>query len=178
MTNLNWIKSDGGPLICIEARLSCRWCGNEGGFRSGSCSAVRPTDYERACERPEYLGLVAVEGGTALILGDAPLETTAWIESKTLMYIARLVYADKGEGIERAIADIRPDVWNSPEEVLRYVVETGPLTIFDSALRGEFSEKDQIMLAVEAGLYEVRTSMIQVSDNARALVHRFKRMMS
>ena len=66
---LNWIDSAGGPLILIEQTYLNYW--------KGIFSDQEPTDYNRACAIDNYISLIEVGDGKALVLGDMPMRT-AW----------------------------------------------------------------------------------------------------
>ena len=80
-----WLTSDGGPLLLL-ARAYLRYWGGidpptggrtiEARFRWSGTAATPATDYDRACDVDDELGLLAVGPGHALVLGDEPLATS------------------------------------------------------------------------------------------------------
>ncbi len=72
-SNLLWVHSNGGPLILLSEHLLNYWDGInppkdgrqiEATFRWGPHSAA--TDYDRACDVSDYMGLLEVGPGAAL----------------------------------------------------------------------------------------------------------------
>jgi hypothetical protein len=72
---MRWVDTTGGPFVAIEARLITTWRGAIGYPAPG-------TDYGRACEVADYLGVVPVGDGSALVLGDEPMATAWWPDQR------------------------------------------------------------------------------------------------
>src|SRR6476660_7481512 len=90
--HMDWIKSSGGPLVCMERDLAPLWNGVQ-----GSKSALNSTgisDYDRACQVRDYLGKIEMGRRSALILGEMPLQTMIGRPSDEPPLIVRVFYAD------------------------------------------------------------------------------------
>ena len=87
---MKWIKSGGGPLIVLEQSLARHWRGVEGNSAIGDARNAFANDYARACAISDYVGEVEVGSGSALILGDEPLQTYVWIREDKNINIVRV----------------------------------------------------------------------------------------
>jgi hypothetical protein len=70
--SINWVCSAGGPLIVVPAEIAHHWRGVEGWFPSEDVRQMSDefaSDYARACGIDDYLGMLEVGPGRALILG-------------------------------------------------------------------------------------------------------------
>jgi hypothetical protein len=62
--NLKWIESDGGPLVLMSRELLPYW----GGYDQFDLDPLDPAhDYGRACSVNDYLGVLPVGPGDALV---------------------------------------------------------------------------------------------------------------
>src|ERR1700722_7629426 len=95
------VESAGGPLICIESRLSHQWLGIDGlSIKPDPSIAGISTDYERAYRGPnKCLVALNLTHGAALILGDRPLITGVWKNSLNQVIIWRISYADPDDDV-------------------------------------------------------------------------------
>lgn len=66
-----WIDTAGGPLICAAYPVGLNWRGTQ-------ASSIDDTqsDYDRACEIADYVGVVSCASSCVLVFGDEPLQTT------------------------------------------------------------------------------------------------------
>lgn len=87
---IKWIECDGGPHLFIEKRLVGYWMGViESSYndktittklRSGKQSNII-TDYDRACDIEEYVGVISIGNGHGLVISeDVPRST--WIPAE------------------------------------------------------------------------------------------------
>jgi hypothetical protein len=83
---LQWIQSNGGPLLLLPSSLLGAWEGADEPepyrgveARSHWNPGGPATDYDRACDVPDLAGTVPVGAGEGLVLGDEPLATTWWL---------------------------------------------------------------------------------------------------
>jgi hypothetical protein len=146
---VEWIESGGGPLIVVPEKVLSSWQGCD--FES----ATNDDDYGRACEVEGYLGVIAVGGEQALVLGE-PWATT---------YVP-----DLGCFVCWIAADSEEAMFGSAEEALGAAVweaevhweVPGPVVLLDSGWPGvpepdaEFDELDRLRIDLEAGRYLVR----------------------
>jgi hypothetical protein len=132
---MEWIKSGGGPLVCVERELAHLWRGT---LVSGGedAPALAVSDYERACQVRDYLGVANLNHGSALILGDMPLATSVWIDSSGRVGIVRLFYLDRDADVSSILGKIDDSLFNDPDETLNFEVASNQMMIFDSAASG------------------------------------------
>ncbi len=80
---LLWMESGGGPLLLVPGEYLPFWGGIDpptdgrqivAHFRYGGDDAPA-TDYDRACDVDDYLGVIEVGSGCGVVLGDEPLPT-------------------------------------------------------------------------------------------------------
>lgn len=82
---LEWIACDGGPHLLLPLSLRDVWCGTEAPrdgrvvearFRWTMDLAAPASDYDAACDVADAVGVIAVAGHQAVVLGDeVPLST-------------------------------------------------------------------------------------------------------
>ena len=79
---LNWVSGDGGPLILMEQKYLADWEGSNAPSNGRVVEANSrwglevATDYDLACDIEDFLGLINVGEGKALVLGGDELATT------------------------------------------------------------------------------------------------------
>ena len=64
--SLEWIESNGGPLLFAPKSALPKWCGNRQSI-SGST-----TDYQRACSVKDEIDVISIGLSQALVLGGEP----------------------------------------------------------------------------------------------------------
>jgi len=168
---VKWIRSAGGPLICVEDALASSWHGTD--LIAKSDIAHSETDYARACHVRDYLGTVEILGGSALILGDMPLETTVWRTSFGDTFIVRLFYMDPGTDVTRLLGLIDEEALSAPDESIIFRIKTGSMVLFDSAISGADEKKEAISFGVSTGTYRIVTKVINPDSRTSFLIHKF-----
>lgn len=173
---LRWINSAGGPLILLSSEYLDAWFGC---FHSGSDgleAADDPldirTDYGRACAVKDYLGVVEVSDGEALVLGDEPLSTAWWPLSSAEGVLIRWVYGDDHAEIMQYLARVDDMNWTPSGITLR--VSKHPLYLFDAASPGDEAD-DRLILLLDEGHYDVATGDLRPDPNTNLLLHRLSR---
>jgi hypothetical protein len=167
-----WIQSNGGPLVMVPTRALSLWRGVFG----SSQLLQEPSDYERACSVPSYLGVIPLSiDATAVILGDAPLMTT-WVplaSGPCLGMLVRWVYAEDVAAVERAIGDLSALDKSVAEEAF-IEAPAGDWTLLDAAEAGSDirGESLTVHLAPAPGC-RVVTSFVSGAD-LRLLVHQWR----
>lgn len=169
---MRWIKSAGGPLICLESRLMSSWCGADGTFQMGKCVASQHSDYDRACAMSDYAGLVDVGGGSALVLGDLPLATAIFGKTHSELYVVRAVYMDPGTEIMLFADYFDERFFRAPVEVLSFEIRSDALAMFDSALPGSDQSKKVLTFSLSPGRYEIKTALVDPNEQTSLVVHR------
>jgi hypothetical protein len=167
------IKSNGGPLICIERDFARFWLGTSGNSQKSDNGQVLMTDYERACDIADYIGAIKCANETALILGDMPLETMVGLSNDQVPYILRVYYMDPDtDPVSILEGSHRMNVVD-PIESMNFFIERGDLMIFDSATPGSFVGDSCLSFRLLPGSYRVLTKRIEPNDRTSVLVHQF-----
>lgn len=136
------------------------------------------TDYGRACEMDDYVGLVDVGPGQGLVLGDEPAPTTWWPLPHTGGGILiRWLGAESEEEVITALEQLAEPGWQLTGIMID--VPSGKLVLFDSAYRG--NETDRLMrdehrqaltIDIGVGAYGVETVEYEPDPDTVLLLHR------
>jgi hypothetical protein len=171
---MKWIKSAGGPLICLERELVRDWHGVLAGpGLTADHSVAYLSDYGRACQVQSYLRPINVGRGSALILGDMPLETSVWNDDFANATIVRLFCCDPRTNIPELLAGIGNACFDDPVELTNFEVVAGNMIIFDSALSGSDEKKKTIAFRTPPGNYRILTSIVNPNTRTSFLLHKF-----
>lgn len=170
---MKWIKSGGGPLICVDGIWARCWRGIGASSKPGP-NVSGHTDYERACATKDYVVGLETNGGHALILGDMPLETSVWVNQTTT--IVRLFYAEPQTDFGDILEKIGDEAFHDPIESTEYRVTSGRLVVFDAALDGRGRTPDWLAFALDRGTYRVLTALAKPDTKTSLLLHRFSRV--
>jgi len=161
---MEWICSAGGPLILLSQPLLDCWHGGFG--REGE------TDYDRACQIYDYIGIIPVDGGYGLVLGDEPNQT-AWLpaESSGAGTLVRWVFASsESDSIQQARA-LPDDAFQITG--LEFVTEHPTHVLFDSALPGSrYQEGGFLKIVLAPGRYAVSTAVYAPDAETSMILHR------
>jgi hypothetical protein len=174
MTDMNWIKSAGGPLVCLELVIANSWLGVTGNSVSKEQGSRAATDYERACQVKDYLGKIPLGDHAALILGDMPLETLIWRRRDAIPMIVRVIYGDPGVDVTKILEQGIGLYFDDPIETLEVKVKSGPMIIFDSAFPGGDASNKSLSLDLPLGRYTALTKQFFPDDRTSVLVHKFE----
>jgi hypothetical protein len=135
--------------------------------------AVSQTDYARAGAVEDYLGLVAVDGGPGLVLGDEPLMTAWWATAPGEGLLVRWVYAEDQAAVIHYRAHIEEGIWKPSG--MTFVVGMHPLPLFDAALSGTETGEHWV-IRLDEGRYHVDTGIARPDAQTERLLHRFRRL--
>jgi hypothetical protein len=132
----------------------------------------RASDYDRACDVDDYVGIITVGHGEGLVLGDLPAETT-WLARPWGGILARWEYADGYDAMERALADI-PDVlpWEPKGDL---IVVSSPLELFNSAEPGIEPVLPRMTIDLAEGTYHVGWARHTPDDRTAATLIELRR---
>jgi immunity protein 21 of polymorphic toxin system len=169
------VKSAGGPLICVESRLSHEWRGIEGLSVKPDVSMVGiSTDYERAYRGPNnYLTVLPLIHGTALILGEMPLVTGVWKNSLNQIVLWRIFYAEQDDDVPGMLASLPEETFETSLQSIELSFGSRNVVIFDSALPGDEAQAESISFKIAPGKYVVTTHVAKPTPSAELLLHRF-----
>ncbi|MFJ9459819.1 Imm21 family immunity protein [Kitasatospora sp. NPDC101447] len=156
MDRVEWIDSEGGPLVLVPEAALGAWTGSEG------------ADYDRACGVDGHVGLLDVGGAQALVLGDGPLSTTHLPERGLLL---RWMAAESEEAILAALPRALQLAEWEPE--LTWEVGNGPVYLFDAGWTGgESATEGRLRLDLPAGRRRVRAARVEPDEQAQVVLVR------
>ena len=175
---LQWVQSNGGPLLVLPRALLEGWEGTEEPERYRGVEARSrwnpegpATDYDRACDVTDLVGTVPVGSGEGLVLGDEPLATTWWpSEAVQGGLLVRWEYAEADAMVRRWISAVPAHLAWAPG--VRFRFDEGPLVLFDSAEPGLDPLGVRLEITLEAGTYEVQTTRWRPDASTSLLLHR------
>ena len=183
-TSIEWVFSAGGPLILIPAELATHWRGVEEWSppeNGGDLTGEFPSDYARACGIDDYLGMLEVGPGRALILGDEPMQT-AFLPSHDGGIIVRWMYSEDEDSLWRAVGAVPESAWEiTPHRV--EVAQEGIL-VFDSAYPGDAlpaslddgAAAPWIRIELSSGTYLVDMADYGPDTSTRLILHRLREL--
>ncbi len=166
---MRWLNTTGGPFACGDAAIAKIW---QGVF--GSSGPMGQNDYERACQVTSYHQSIVCGPGRLMVLGDEPLQSTLFVNSRSEPCIARWVYSSNSDvddfifGVER-LQEI--------ETRIQLSLLSGSLVLFDSSApldRCEPTAAERI--AIEPGHYEVTAEKAEKAKELSFIIHRFLRI--
>lgn len=183
-----WMASNGGPLLLVPGEYLSSWGGVghppngrhiEAQFRwSGLDEAA--TDYDRACDVTDYLGLLDIDTGQGLILGGEPLSTTwqtaaAASDDDAGGLVIRWVYVNSETDVIAALEHVPQSTWQ--DESLVFSVRHQPLYLLDAASPGgELQGDDHLTIHLPAGIYSIATAEYEPDDHTSLILHRLTRI--
>jgi hypothetical protein len=163
---MKWIDSNGGPLLFLEKKLFSIWHGID------LCKGSQ-TDYERACGIYDFIGIIPVGQGYALVLGDEPMHT-AWIPNSDLSggMIARIVYTESEEAVNRMLGKNEIKFQKSITDDIIFEIDSRDLCIFDSSYAFSDTAIDKIEFELSPGKYTVNTFFFEPNSLNKVLIHK------
>jgi hypothetical protein len=169
----NLIKSHGGPLICIEHELAPSWLGVRANSIQAGLERAFSSDYERACGVSNFVEMIEVRNGNALILGDMPLETLICQPTGQLPMIVRIYYADAEADIEAKVEAAQYLDFSEPAEAILFVVRSRRILVFDAAYPGNDVADYSLSFDLSPGSYSVLTKSFELDERTSLLMHKF-----
>lgn len=161
---MNWIDSNGGPLIFSSKKYAKDWKGT-----TGSSLNLKETDYERACATSDYMEIIPSGGYELLVLGDEPMASTL-CSSEKFNSIARWEYCESQEMAINALKNLPTNLNGIADDKFIKLPED-ELIIFDSAL--SFYEIDGGEYpSMEKGVYRITTEIYKSEKEFSFVVHR------
>ena len=174
---LQWVESAGGPLLLLPQDLLGFWEGvnTPPNFRNVSAEfrwneGGAATDYDRACDVKDCVGLIDVGPGQGLVLGDEPLATT-WISSPNGSggILVRCRFSQGDEEIQEVLnSQLNAQSW---EEGPVVTFDGSPLVLFDAAAPGT-SIESRLVAPLAKGTYRVGTLDYTPHAEVSLLLHR------
>ena len=151
LTVMEWIESEGGPLVVVPAAALDRWRGAATEFDTDDVDSWG--DYGRACQIDGYAGILDLGDDRVLVLSDEPAATT-YVAERGLF--VRWIYA----GAEAEVVRLLPAAVRSADWVDAGVWTTGgSACLFDAAFAGpEVEVERHLTVDLAAGSYRVRVA--------------------
>ena len=164
---MNWIESAGGPLIMIEDLLIDYWSGV---FSPGQEQSI--TDYDRAGLIDEYLELIKVGNGEAIILNDEPLPTSHIISPQNNLIIVRWAWANSDDEVIEHLNNLKTKYIKEIAPVIDFKFKSNSISIFDSACNCP-EEDNCINLNLIPGIYKIFTKEYKPNKETSLILHEF-----
>ena len=172
--------SGGGPLILLARSHMPAWDGVrdsvgrqvEARFRFRG-EGSRATDYDRACDVAADLGILSVDLGEALVLGDESLPTHIALVDGAAdeVVLVGWEYAPDEEAAAaalravRAVRAVRAEHFGPP--AVEWTIADAPQALFDSAVPGDelHAEEGHLTLDLPAGRYGASTFRLETTED-------------
>tara|TARA_R110002072_G_scaffold33030_9_gene100250 strand:+ start:2604 stop:3092 length:489 start_codon:yes stop_codon:yes gene_type:complete len=156
--SMEWISSEGGPLILISRSSLAYWKG------------VNSDDYDRACAIDDYAGVISVSDSQGLVFGDEPCETAIYYSESIGVLIVRWQWAEGESSVQNIIDTLTEEDFKNSEEEIEYKSNDGSLLLFDSVLPGDEAEGLDVNLSESN--YLVTTICHAPNDETSLILHR------
>jgi hypothetical protein len=176
-----WVSCDGGPLLLVQEKYLPLWEGSDApsngrvvqaNFRWGLDVA---TDYDRACDIGDWLGLISVGEGQALVLGGDENATT-WLplEGRQDGMLVRWGYANSEEDAISAAKSLSDKT--DKDETLEFSVEESDLILFAACEAGNDKEiYPRLKISLSSGTYKIFTIEYEVGQTS-VICHHFRKI--
>jgi hypothetical protein len=114
------------------------------------------SDYDRACEVEDYVGVIKVGDDEALVLGDMPSHTARVVVDSSAVLFIRWIWADDENQVVNAMKgfSIAQQDWANMDLEIRFPVSD--IVLFDSSYPGEAVE-EMLEMTIELGAYKPQT---------------------
>lgn len=156
---MKWLQSTGGPLVLMAQDLLPHWRGCDG-------------DYDRACGVCDWLGVLDVGDGQALVLGDEPMQTAGWFQAPCWLLVRWSCAPDEAtvvRHLERVNQLKFPATGTEVDFGSRLAV------LFDSsACASDLRDDEVLRLELPASKCVVRTLDWRADNDTRLILHSFQ----
>lgn len=153
---MKWIQSTGGPLLLMADALLPSWRGTE-------------QDYARACGIDDWLGVLSVGSGNALVLGDEPMQTTAWQEDNRCLLV-RWSYAQDESIVVKHLMTADQLEFSGPGTMIDFGSRS--VTLFDSSAAGsDLHDEETLRIKLPAQTCEISTLNWKPDQHTRLILH-------
>jgi hypothetical protein len=174
-----WVNCDGGPLILIEEKYLSNWEGSEEPSNGRVVEAnsrwglEMATDYDRACDVEDYLGLINVGEGKAVVLGGDEMPTT-WLALTENQegFLIRWFYGESEFDVVGAAKSLSDEL--GKDEDFEFVVGNSDLILFAAAESADDKVYHRLKFNLANGNYKIST--IEYENEQTSIVcHRFRK---
>ena len=175
-----WISGDGGPLILMKKKYLASWEGSDAPSNGRVVEAISrwgldvATDYDLACDVEDYLGLINVGEGKALVLSGEQLATTWFPLFENAQGI--LIRWEYGNS-EIEVIDFAKSLLNEVEkdEDIEFSVGNSELVLFVAAESGSDKVYPRLEFNLSKGTYKIST--IEREDEQTSVIcHHFRKI--
>jgi hypothetical protein len=156
---MEWITSEGGPLIIIGRKSLADWQG------------IESNEYDRACAVDDYAGVINVSTSQALVLGDEPCQTAIYHSKSLGVLIVRWQWAKSESSVQNIVECLTAEDFKKAEEETDYRVDDSSLLLFDSVSAGD--GVTGMSLSLPEATYRVATICYAPDDDTSLILHRF-----
>lgn len=170
---MDWIQSNGGPLVCLSRKTQASWGGAEFLTATDVSNTRFRNDYERACDVDVYLDRISLATGEGIILGDEPLMTSVTPRSHSGIRTVRVIYCSAVEDIDPLVFAQRDDSQLEELGVLRLDISDAEWCLFDAAIPGSLADNSCIAFEMPVGDVQIRTFKYNPDDNNSFIIHTF-----
>lgn len=176
---MEWIESQGGPLLLLPQHLLGAWEGADPPSHGRAVEAAfryhpsgPATDYDRACDVRDIIAAIEVGEGLGLVLGDEPLPT-AWLPlGAETGVLARWRYGPSEETVQHSVAAATSLIgWQGG---LKIAFRSRPLVLFDAAEPGSDPTGARLVVDLGPGQYLVETLEFRPNPELALLLHRLR----
>lgn len=165
MKTLKWIESAGGPLVVMAESEAVNWKG-----LGPSTSVPSTTDYDRACDVHDEIGIISLGVALVIVLGDEP-DRTAVLPSDDAIFILRWRWALSEQSL---LFGLFPEIDRLKfDETEVYSATPGRHLLFDSACDGS-EPVDCLSVVLDATQYVIGTALFEPDTSTCVLVHRLR----
>jgi hypothetical protein len=172
-----WISCN-SPLLLVAKDHLRAW---EGSDVPAECRRIQAqfrwnpdgpaTDYDRACDVDDYVGVIDVGSGKAIVLGDEPLMTT-WLPLTDGGLLVRWVYADSEDALLVAAHSLPNDAYE--DSGLSFLVGASPLVLLAACESSEDKIYPRIEFEIPPGRYRILTSQYEADAGTSLICHRLQ----
>jgi hypothetical protein len=186
MDKRKWLNTTGGPIVILPVAELKNWSGCFS-VKSGETEEnvfvyendfLNPelTDYGKACEIEDYIGIFDFGKDKAIVLNDLPLPTCVETLEKDV-FIVRWFYAENDEIVKSYLKSDelkKLSNWTLKETIY---VKNVDYVMFDSADAGfDVSENDVVYFNLETGQYRLKTTEFNPDNKTFLLIYKFEKV--
>jgi hypothetical protein len=187
MNRLIWIESDGGPLVLLGENHLNVWSGifNKSLYTKGIVEEAKDfmdaqeADYGKACLVDDYIGMIELEDGIALVFGEEPMPTTILYSSPNEAVFARWYYGETDS--ETLLLALNFATIKNWEFILNVNFVSNMQYLFDAAfdgrgLKNKKENTDFLQLHLNSGQYNVFSNKYEPNERTRFYLYRLIRI--
>jgi hypothetical protein len=172
---MKWVESKGGPLVVLEKELMNAWSGlrpsRPNCDLTNDLTTSAESDYSRACAIDDYVGIISIRGGHALVLGDEPLRTTWWPPLETTPGLLVRWWSAVNESRVIELMQRSSEASFEPRS-LPFTVNSREMILSDAALTGNRLQDQGLTFELMPAVYSVETAFYRPDEKTSLWLHR------